>query len=522
MIDSIKRMSLDLHSTTSNESVRVKRSDTGRKICISLVDGGTPYQITSDCYAVFTAKNAQGNAILHPCTIENNVIVYELKNQTTAVPGMLKCEVELYGADDKLITAPKFSIFVEDKVYSDGDTEADNGEVSALAGLIKDAASAIVNANTAADNANDVAEELREARDNGEFVGAPGPQGPQGPKGDDYNLTQGDKQEIAELAAEMVEVPEGGSGAGVVVSDSEPEDTSVLWIDTDDNEADNLQAAIEEALAQAKASGEFKGEKGDPGAPGQPGEKGDKGDTGPEGPQGERGEPGEKGADGQPGADGKDYVLTEADKQEIAELTAPLVDIPEGGGGSGGEFSYICAIAPEDAVYLTISEDENGNPLRFTEAYISATSAIASDATTNGAFCIGLTNWISSFNSRAFAYGLPLNTDAYSVQAYVRVNGNMLETRIAQVARVAANISSAKPLADGMGVIGQTAYQYDRNGATRFTPANLAIALEHIGDGIIAERPMVIDGAMHIVTIGVDLATSIKLGAGTILEVWYR
>ena len=51
-----------------------------------------------------------------------------------------------------------------------------------------------------------------------------------------------------------------------------------------------------------------------------------------------------KGADGQngkDGADGKDYTLTEADKQEIAELTAPLVDVP-GGGGSGE--SYIAKL----------------------------------------------------------------------------------------------------------------------------------------------------------------------------------
>lgn len=388
MIDSIKRMSLDLHSTTSNESVRVKRSDTGRKICISLVDGGTPYQITSDCYAVFTAKNAQGNAILHPCTIENNVIVYELKNQTTAVPGMLKCEVELYGADDKLITAPKFSIFVEDKVYSDGDTEADDGEVSALAGLIKDAASAIVNANTAAVNANDVAEELREARDNGEFVGAPGPQGPQGPKGDDYNLTPTDKQEIAELAAEMVEVPEGGSGTGVVVSDSEPDDTSVLWIDTDDNEADNLQAAIDDALAQAKASGEFKGEKGDPGAPGQPGEKGDPGEQGPAGADGQ---PGKDGADGQPGADGNDYVLTEADKQEIAVLTAPLVNVPSGGGGS--DYTLVANLTTEEEVAeLLFNTDVNGQPFAFSEMWaicnVTPTAAADGSATTDGDFYV--------------------------------------------------------------------------------------------------------------------------------------
>ena len=58
------------------------------------------------------------------------------------------------------------------------------------------------------------------------------------------------------------------------------------------------------------------------------GEKGDKGDTGEAGPQGEQGLPG---ADGK---DGEDYVLTEADKQEIAAMfdlsgveTAPEVHI---------------------------------------------------------------------------------------------------------------------------------------------------------------------------------------------------
>ena len=48
-----------------------------------------------------------------------------------------------------------------------------------------------------------------------------------------------------------------------------------------------------------------KGEKGDTGEQGIPGEKGDKGDQGEQGPKGE------------PGAN---YVLTDADKQEIASL----------------------------------------------------------------------------------------------------------------------------------------------------------------------------------------------------------
>ena len=97
---------------------------------------------------------------------------------------------------------------------------------------------------------------------------------------------------------------------------------------------DDLQEATNEALAQAKASGEFKGERGDPGEPGAPGEKG------------EKGEPGEKGADGQPGADGKNYVLTEADKKEIAEM----VEVPS------GESSDIYYIATEDPDFPLVAD----------------------------------------------------------------------------------------------------------------------------------------------------------------------
>lgn len=101
-----------------------------------------------------------------------------------------------------------------------------------------------------------------------------------------------------------------------------------------------LNAAVEDALEQAKASGDFKGEKGDTGAAGANGVsathswdgttltitsasgtssanlKGDTGDTGPEGP---RGEPGPE------GPRGPAYALTEADKAEmVAAVIAAL------------------------------------------------------------------------------------------------------------------------------------------------------------------------------------------------------
>ena len=82
---------------------------------------------------------------------------------------------------------------------------------------------------------------------------------------------------------------------------------------------EQLPNAVEDALAQAKASGVFKGEKGDIGP---------QGETGPAGPQGVQGA---TGATGPAGADGEDYVLTSTDKAEIAEMVenATIVQAPK-------------------------------------------------------------------------------------------------------------------------------------------------------------------------------------------------
>lgn len=94
-----------------------------------------------------------------------------------------------------------------------------------------------------------------------------------------------------------------------------------------------------------------KGEKGDPGPQGIPGEKGEKGDPGPKGdkgdiglqgelgprgepgipgPKGDKGEKGDTGPQGQKGDPGNDYVLTDADKQDIAgkvDLSGTVSDV---------------------------------------------------------------------------------------------------------------------------------------------------------------------------------------------------
>ena len=87
---------------------------------------------------------------------------------------------------------------------------------------------------------------------------------------------------------------------GIPVEDTEARKAAASKIDKEE-----LGAAVEEALTQAKESGDFKGDKGDPGYTPQ------------------------KGVDyfdGAKGDPGDDYILTEADKTEIAEEAAALVD----------------------------------------------------------------------------------------------------------------------------------------------------------------------------------------------------
>lgn len=68
-----------------------------------------------------------------------------------------------------------------------------------------------------------------------------------------------------------------------------------------------LTEAVNDALEQAKASGEFQGEpgpQGEKGDTGPQGPQGEKGDTGPQGPAGEKGDTGAQGLQGIPGPQG--------------------------------------------------------------------------------------------------------------------------------------------------------------------------------------------------------------------------
>lgn len=106
---------------------------------------------------------------------------------------------------------------------------------------------------------------------------------------------------------------------------------------------DDLQEATNEALAQAKASGEFDGQ------------------------------PGRDGVDGKDGYTPVKYLdyFTPADVQEIAEQAAGMVDVPSGGGGGDvGYETLVDIVLEEDTASLTITTDKNGKPFSLMGYFI--------------------------------------------------------------------------------------------------------------------------------------------------------
>lgn len=131
MNDVIYNVSLDMYETQAQCMLAVKKSDNGRHINFVLTEGGRPYVISEGCSAVLRAKKPGGTVLFNNCVIDGNVISYTLTNQTSAAAGIVDCELMLSGSDGKQITSPRFSLRVEDTLYSDSEVEAQD-EFTAL------------------------------------------------------------------------------------------------------------------------------------------------------------------------------------------------------------------------------------------------------------------------------------------------------------------------------------------------------------------------------------------------------
>ena len=335
MIDSITRITLNLQETNTMVSIRAKRGDTGRKLLIHLSDGSIPYHISDDCYATFTAKKPDGTKINNACTIENNVIEYEFTDQTCTAVGTMKAEIRLYGADDKMITSACFLVNVYDTVFRDGDEVDSEGEMNTLDDLILRANAFL----------NETGKLLRW-------------------QGNWDSETEYETNDLV-LHEEVLYVAEEAIAAGTAPGSEEV----TAWVPIagmgtgSGGEVVGI-ASVKQTIKTSTSGGlnvvtvtltdgtesEIAIRNGHPGASIQ----GPQGPMGPQGIRGPMGPTGATGPQGPAGPAGGDYVLTPADKEEIAEMAADLVEVPEHSGGNVDLTGYVQSVNG-------VSPDENGN-----------------------------------------------------------------------------------------------------------------------------------------------------------------
>ena len=145
----------------------------------------------------------------------------------------------------------------------------------------------------------------------------------------DYVYTETEVKNYNDLLERLEQIEENG------ISDEAVEGAVERYLEENDIKVDLTGYATEEYVQEQIETIEL--------TPGPQGPQGPKGEAGKDGAQGPQGEQGKTGATGPQGPAGKDYVLTSADKKEIAGM----IEIPDGNGGV--EEVYIGASAPTQA-----------------------------------------------------------------------------------------------------------------------------------------------------------------------------
>lgn len=162
------------------------------------------------------------------------------------------------------------------------------------------------------------------------------------------------------------------------------------------------------------------GPQGEKGAKGDKGDKGDTGATGPQGPKGETGDTGAtgpQGPQGPKGEQGDDYVLTQADKAEIAALVDVPSEIDDTATIGDTDKTWSADKLEQELADAGTVQDVTVNRVSVLDDGIAnipiATSSTLGVVKTNTAYGTGVTSAGQVTTSRATATNVKAGTDSY-------------------------------------------------------------------------------------------------------------
>lgn len=110
---------LNLESQLSKKYVKVSQYDTGRRLLITLLNNDcSMFKIPLEASASINGLKPDGKGFRYDCSIENNKVVVDMKEQMTVLAGYVKCEILLSKGGERIATA-NFMLSVEESPLSE-------------------------------------------------------------------------------------------------------------------------------------------------------------------------------------------------------------------------------------------------------------------------------------------------------------------------------------------------------------------------------------------------------------------
>lgn len=158
---------LDLQVSQSQISIPVLQGDTAREWYISLSDGGKAVYLEDGILAKIEIKRPSGTFINAFCPIEHNTtVVYKFsQNENTAREvGLHDCGIILYGSDERVIGAAKFSMVVSERAINSDDINLTDDDLTVIDAIVSAEASRVVAENLRVDAETEREEAERERK----------------------------------------------------------------------------------------------------------------------------------------------------------------------------------------------------------------------------------------------------------------------------------------------------------------------------------------------------------------------
>ena len=281
------------------------------KICVMTQENGKPIDLTGCTAQLLVQRQDEATRYLNADFDASGYACATLDKSCYEVAGRLQCTMQIKGENQSVISVARIYLLVSkaggDIVIDPTHVVPNLNELLAQYERLKEisdqtektilkANTATKNADAAAKRADDAANDVQKKLDNGEFVGATGPQGEkgepgaQGPRGEKGDT--GERGPQGETGATGPQGPQGETGAiGPQGPRGETGATGPQGPKGKDGEV-TFESLTDEQKASLRGEPGAKGEKGEKGDPGAQGEKGEKGDPGAQGEKGEKGDHG--------------------------------------------------------------------------------------------------------------------------------------------------------------------------------------------------------------------------------------